>query len=200
MATQYLAQESVLKSDSLEVKAKLAQAQYQVVQLQDTLQTQKEQLNELLARDLDTPFRTEQVPAITPAEMDLKTAAKHRAAAAARSQRSGNRHPTRRIRPQAVEGQVHSRCRRSHSLSRPNQHRVSAAKYSFRRFGAEVGPLRLGRTQRRGQAKGCVTAAEPLSTAGNAGPGDARCRQLLPQARGEPLAAGSRPGRARRGQ
>jgi outer membrane protein TolC len=74
VATQYLGQESVLKSDSLEAKAKLAQSRYQVVQLRDTLQTQKEQLNELLARDLDTPFRTEQVPPITPAEMDLKTA------------------------------------------------------------------------------------------------------------------------------
>ena len=74
VATQYLGQESVLKSDSLEAKAKLAQSRYQVVQLRDTLQTQKEQLNELLARDLDTPFRTEQVPPITPAEMDLKMA------------------------------------------------------------------------------------------------------------------------------
>jgi len=74
VATDYLRQESVLKSDSLEAKAKLAQSRYQVVQLRDTLQTQKEQLNELLARDLDTPFRTEQVPPITPTEMDLKTA------------------------------------------------------------------------------------------------------------------------------
>jgi outer membrane protein len=74
VATNYLGQESVLKSDSLEAKAKLAQSRYQVVQLRDTLQTQKEQLNELLARDLDTPFRTEQVPPITPEEMDLKTA------------------------------------------------------------------------------------------------------------------------------
>jgi outer membrane protein TolC len=74
VATNYLGQESVLKSDSLEAKAKLAQSRYQVVQLRDTLQTQKEQLNELLARDLDTPFRTEQVPPITRAEMDLKTA------------------------------------------------------------------------------------------------------------------------------
>jgi outer membrane protein TolC len=73
-ATQYLAQESVLKSDSLQAKAQLAQSRYQVVQLQDTLTTQKEQLNELLARDLDVPFRTEQVPPITAEEMDLKTA------------------------------------------------------------------------------------------------------------------------------
>ena len=74
VATDYLRQESVLKSDSLEAKAKLAQSRYQVVQLRDTLETQKEQLNELLGRDLDTPFRTEQVPPITPSEMDLKTA------------------------------------------------------------------------------------------------------------------------------
>ena len=47
VAQQYLAQESVLKSDSLEVKAKLAQARYQIVQLRDTLDTQKEQVNEL---------------------------------------------------------------------------------------------------------------------------------------------------------
>jgi outer membrane protein len=73
-ATQYLAQKVVLKADSLEAKAKLAQARYQIVQLRDTLQTQKEQVNELLGRDLDIPFRTEPVPPITPAETDLKTA------------------------------------------------------------------------------------------------------------------------------
>ena len=49
VATQYLGQEAVLKSDSLEAKAKLAQARYQMVQLRDTLDTQKEQLNKLLA-------------------------------------------------------------------------------------------------------------------------------------------------------
>lgn len=74
VATQYLAQESVLKSDSLEVKAKLAQARYQIVQLRDTLVTQKEQLNELLGRDLDVAFRTEPVPPISASEMDLKAA------------------------------------------------------------------------------------------------------------------------------
>jgi outer membrane protein TolC len=74
VTTQYLTQESVLKSDSLQVKAKLAQSQYQIVQLSDTLDTQKEQLNELLGRDIDVPFRTEAVPAMTPAEMDLKAA------------------------------------------------------------------------------------------------------------------------------
>ncbi len=44
------------------------------MQLRDTLATQKENLNELLGRDLDTPFRTEQVPGVTPEEMDMKVA------------------------------------------------------------------------------------------------------------------------------
>jgi outer membrane protein TolC len=70
----YIAQQSVLKSSSLDVKAKLAQAQYQVIQLNDTLQTQKEKLNNLLGRDLDTPFHTQEVPPIQPEETDLKLA------------------------------------------------------------------------------------------------------------------------------
>lgn len=70
----YVAQRSVLKSSSLDVKAKLAQAQYQVIQLNNTLQTQKEKLNFLMGRDLDTPFRTQQVPPEQVEEMDLKVA------------------------------------------------------------------------------------------------------------------------------
>jgi outer membrane protein len=71
---QYISQHVALKSESLEVKAKLAQEQYKVVQLEDTLQTQKEQLNNLLGRDISTPFRTEPIPAESPEEVDLKLA------------------------------------------------------------------------------------------------------------------------------
>lgn len=74
IATNYLAQQSVLRSSSLDVKAKLAHAQYQVIQLNNTLLTQKEKLNTLLGRDIDTPFRTQQVPQIEQEEMNLKIA------------------------------------------------------------------------------------------------------------------------------
>lgn len=74
VAKQYLAQEAVLKSDALEVEAKLAQANYRIVELQNNLQTEKEQLNDLLGRDLETDFRTEQVPSASLEEMDLKLA------------------------------------------------------------------------------------------------------------------------------
>ncbi len=56
------------------MKAKLAQAMYQIVQLRNDLDTQKEHLNELLGRDLDIPFRTEPVPPVSLEEMDLKLA------------------------------------------------------------------------------------------------------------------------------
>jgi outer membrane protein TolC len=71
---EYLSEESVLKSNSLDVKAKLAQAQYQVAELNDTLQTQKEKLNDLLGRDIDTPFRTQPVAPVSSEELDLRLA------------------------------------------------------------------------------------------------------------------------------
>ncbi|WP_251106442.1 TolC family protein [Alloacidobacterium dinghuense] len=74
LATQYLAQKSILKSDSLDAKAQLAQAQHQLITLSDNLVTQKEHLNDLLGRDIDTPFRTQPVPPETPQELDLKQA------------------------------------------------------------------------------------------------------------------------------
>jgi outer membrane protein TolC len=74
VALQYVSQESVLKSESLDVKAKLAQAEYQIVTLRDTLNIQKEQLNDLLGRDLDTPFRTQPISPVSLDEMDLKLA------------------------------------------------------------------------------------------------------------------------------
>lgn len=71
---QYVAQEAALQSESLEVKARLAQAQHEVIVLQDNLQTQKEHVNYLLGRDLETDFRSEPVPPMSLEEADLKVA------------------------------------------------------------------------------------------------------------------------------
>lgn len=74
VASDYLSKESSLKSDRLEVKAQLAQARHQLMTIHDDLATQKEYFNDLLARDLDTPFRTQSVPSASSDEMDLKVA------------------------------------------------------------------------------------------------------------------------------
>lgn len=74
VAAQYLAQEAILKSDVMDTDAKLAQARYQIVDLNNNLQSQKEQLNDLLGRDIETDFRTEQVPPVAAEEGDLRLA------------------------------------------------------------------------------------------------------------------------------
>lgn len=71
-----LAEQTVLKSDSLNVKAKLSQQRYQLLVLEDALASQKEALNRLLGRDLATEFAVEAQPMPTPEELDLGTAKK----------------------------------------------------------------------------------------------------------------------------
>ncbi len=74
LTDRYVAQEVALKSDSLNVKAQLAQTRYQLLTLHDALQTQKENLNELLGRDLRTPFDVQAVPEAATYELDLEAA------------------------------------------------------------------------------------------------------------------------------
>jgi outer membrane protein TolC len=71
-----LAQETVLQSDSLTVKAKLKQQRYQLLTAEDALELQKQNLNRLLGRDLRTAFSVEMLPFGEVAEWDLETARK----------------------------------------------------------------------------------------------------------------------------
>jgi outer membrane protein len=53
---QYVLQRVALKSEGLEVKTRLARTELDVLTVQDRLESQKEQLNALLGRDLDSAF------------------------------------------------------------------------------------------------------------------------------------------------
>jgi outer membrane protein len=53
---QQVVQRVALQADLLAVKAQLAQAEYSLVKMDDPIQTQKEQLNRLMGRAVDTPF------------------------------------------------------------------------------------------------------------------------------------------------
>jgi len=59
---RYTAEKTVLKQDALEVDARLAKAQYDLSVAENGLATQHEHLNQLLARDLETPFRVDFIP------------------------------------------------------------------------------------------------------------------------------------------
>jgi outer membrane protein TolC len=69
-----LAQLTVLKGDSLTVRARLSQQRYQLVDLRDASKTQKESLNRLLGRDLGTEFSVEAPPLPRAEEIDLAAA------------------------------------------------------------------------------------------------------------------------------
>jgi outer membrane protein TolC len=74
LTERYLAQEAVLKSDALNVKTQLAKSKYELVRLQDALQSQQEDLNEVLGRDLTTEFAVEAVPDLASYELNLAEA------------------------------------------------------------------------------------------------------------------------------
>ncbi len=71
---RYLKERVVLKSEALEVKAKLAQAEQQQIVLRNQLATQKEKLNDLMGRNILTEFRVNPVPEATALENDLEGA------------------------------------------------------------------------------------------------------------------------------
>jgi outer membrane protein TolC len=69
-----LVQLTVLKGDSLTVRARLSQQRYQLVDLRDASKTRKESLNRLLGRDLETEFSVEVQPAPRAEEIDMAAA------------------------------------------------------------------------------------------------------------------------------
>ncbi len=66
---QYVTEQVALASENLEVKAKLAEEELSLLKLEDKEQTAKETLNDLLGRDINTPFRTAAVAPISPEEI-----------------------------------------------------------------------------------------------------------------------------------
>jgi len=71
---EQVAQQAALKADSLEVRARLAKAEYEAFSAQNELASRKEQLNDLLGRDVETAFRVSPVPEATGVKADLTEA------------------------------------------------------------------------------------------------------------------------------
>lgn len=79
LTVRYRAQETVLSADALEVDARLAKSRYELSVTKNGLATQREDLNQLLGRDLDTPFRVSPTPEENLTGMTLADARKHAA-------------------------------------------------------------------------------------------------------------------------
>ena len=74
LASNYLKENTVLKSELLEAQARLAQEEQHQIVLLNQLATEKEQLNDLIGRNILTEFRVNPVPEATALENDLEGA------------------------------------------------------------------------------------------------------------------------------
>jgi outer membrane protein len=74
LVSRYLKEKTVLKSELLEAQARLAQEEQHQIVLRNQLATQKEQLNDLMGRNILTEFRVNPVPEATALENDLEGA------------------------------------------------------------------------------------------------------------------------------
>ncbi len=71
---QYVSEKTVLRGDALEVDARLAKSRYELSVAGNGLATQREALNQLLGRDVATPFRVEFVPEQDTGDLTLDSA------------------------------------------------------------------------------------------------------------------------------
>ena len=71
---QYVSQQLALESENLEVKSRLADEQLKLLKAQDKLETAKESLNDLMGRELETPFRTAALSSVSAQEESLDAA------------------------------------------------------------------------------------------------------------------------------
>jgi outer membrane protein TolC len=62
VTAQYRVQQVVLRADALDVDARLEKSRYELSVAENGLATQREHLNQLLGRDLTTPFRVDAIP------------------------------------------------------------------------------------------------------------------------------------------
>jgi outer membrane protein len=77
VTVRYIAEKTVLKGDELEVDARLAKMKYDLSVAENGLTTQREHLNQLLAREIETPFRVDFIPEEDTATMSLEEVRQH---------------------------------------------------------------------------------------------------------------------------
>jgi outer membrane protein len=74
VTAQHKAEETVLRADVLDVDARLAKSRYELSVAENGLVTQREALNQLLGRDVATPFRVDFIPEQDTSDLTLDSA------------------------------------------------------------------------------------------------------------------------------
>jgi outer membrane protein TolC len=123
-----VAQRVSLKADSLEVKTRLAKAEYEALNLTNQLATEKEQLNNLLGRDVRAEFRVAAVTDASAFDADLDLA---------RSRALDQRPELREARLKVRQAEVDRRIKKSEYIPDVS---VGFTYMSFRNFNNDVIP------------------------------------------------------------
>jgi outer membrane protein len=123
-----VAQQVSLKAESLEVKTRLAKAEYEALNLTNQLATEKERLNNLLGRDVRAEFRVATVPDVNGIDADL---------ALARSRALDQRPELREARLKVRQAEVDRRIKKSEYIPDVS---VGFTYMSFRNFDNDVIP------------------------------------------------------------
>ena len=121
-----VAQQVSLKAESLEVKTRLARAEYAALNLTNQLATAKEQLNNQLGRDVRTEFRVSAVPDINGFDADL---------ALARGRALEQRPEVREVRLKVKQAEVDRRIKKSEYIPEVS---LGFTYMSFRNFDQVV--------------------------------------------------------------
>jgi outer membrane protein len=74
VTVQYVSEKTVLRADALDVDARLAKSRYELSVAENGLATQREALNQLLGRDIGTPFRVEFIAEQDTSDLTLDSA------------------------------------------------------------------------------------------------------------------------------
>jgi outer membrane protein TolC len=121
-----VAQRVSLKSDSLEVKTRLAKAEYEALNLTNQVTTDKERLNNLLGRDVRAEFRVATVPDANGIDADL---------ALARNRALDQRPEVREARLKVKQSEVDRRIKKSEYIPEVS---VGFTYMTFRNFDQAV--------------------------------------------------------------
>ena len=74
VTVQYVAEKTILRGEALDVDARLAKSRYELSVAENGLATQREELNQLLGRDVSTLFRVELIPEQDTRNLTLESA------------------------------------------------------------------------------------------------------------------------------
>ena len=141
---RYIAEKTVLKGDALEVDARLTKAQYDLSVAENGLATQHEHLNQLLARDLETPFRVDFIPEEDTTTLSLEEARQQASQNRPEIRQAHLEGKTSRLRPPHCEGRIHTGPRYRRQLHGDSERAGPSDECRSGRLCVDLGAIRLG--------------------------------------------------------